>query len=100
METLKVLFWKILWEQYVNCENYLGNVNGNELDLNLLNDTITIDEIPKAINKMKLNKASGFDGVTMEFIKEAKLFFLPMLEMLFDHILSVGIYSMEWGKVL
>ena len=76
----------------------MGNVNGHESDLNLLNDKITIDEISKAINKMKSNKAPGFDGVTIEFIKEAKFFFLPMLEKLF--VLSVGIYPTEWGKAL
>ena len=75
-----------LREHDVNCENCLGNVNGHKSDLNLLNDKTTIDEISKAINKMKSNKGPGFDGVTIEFIKEAKFFFLPMLEKLFDHI--------------
>ena len=89
-----------LREHDVNCENCLGYVNGQESDLNLLNDKITIDGISKAINKMKSNKAPGFDGVTIEFIKEAKFFFLPMLEKLFDHILSAGIYPKEWGKAL
>ena len=50
----------------------------------LLNSAITIDEIQKAIRKVKCNKAAGVDGIPAEFYMHGSDKLVPALVFLFN----------------
>ena len=62
-----------------------------------LDDNITDDEIVRAIKTMKLNRAPGIDGLTLEVYKELDPLFISILRTLFNHILKTRPYPSIWS---
>ena len=61
-----------------------------------LNSPITIDEIQKAIRKLKYKKAAGIDGISAEFYKHGCKELLLALVLLFNTIIANGDYPSSW----
>ena len=57
----------------------------------------TIDEIQKAIRKLKCQKAAGIDGIPAEFYKHGCDELLPALVLLFNTIIAIGEYPSSWS---
>ena len=70
--------------------------NGQSDLLQFLNSPITIDEIQKAIRKLKCKKAAGIDGIPAEFYKHGSNELLPALVLLFNTIIANGEYPSSW----
>ena len=62
-----------------------------------LNDDIMDDEIVRVIKTMKLNRAPGIDGLTLEVYKELDPLFISILRTLFNHILKTRQYPSIWS---
>ena len=71
--------------------------NGQSDLLQFLNSPITIDEIQKAIRKLKCKKAAGIDGIPAEFYKHGSNELLPALVLLFNTIIANGEYPSSWA---
>ena len=60
---------------HTNLANNTENINDlNEepiITVDNLNKNITMEELSRALNKLKTKKASGEDGIIPEFLKEA-----------------------------
>ena len=82
------------------CPNCSLDQQTSSEELDILNRTITSEEVMAAISSMSNNKAPGLDGITIEFIKGAVQFYCPFLLELFNRILSTGKYPSEWGKAI
>ncbi|MES9884249.1 MAG: reverse transcriptase family protein [Sedimenticola sp.] len=112
-------FWKILNKMEKNKKadkvtiddlyNHFKNVNINaehEDDFNIdfhiddddeiLNSSITDDEIRKCIIKMRNNKAPGSDNIINEYIKTTIDDMLPIYTNLFNLVLETGILPECW----
>lgn len=63
---------------------------------NELNFKITEEEIQKAIMNLKINKASGIDGILNEMLKSSSQTILPHLCQLFNHILISNHFPDAW----
>ena len=59
---------------------------------------ITSCEIVKAIHKLKSGKAVGLDGMPNEIFKSCATIIAPLLQKLFNLILSSGIYPYKWSS--
>ena len=69
--------------------------------IDFMNSPITLDEIQKAIRKLKYKKAAGVDGIPAEFYKHGCNELLPALVLLFNTIIANGEYPSRWdtGKM-
>jgi hypothetical protein len=68
-------------------------------DINLdLDDDITIDEVKKAIRKLKSGKAPGLDEVSTDFLKATENIISPFLTKLFNHLFNTGTFPQDWCK--
>ena len=65
--------------------------------LQFLNSPITLDEIIKAMKKLKCKKAAGVDGISAEFLKHGCNELLPALVLLFNTIITNGEYPSKWA---
>ena len=70
--------------------------NGQSDLLQFLNSPITIDEIQKAIRKVKCKKAAGIDDIPAECHKHSCDELLPALVLLFNTIIANGEYASSW----
>ena len=70
--------------------------NGQSDLLEFLNSPITIDEIQKAIRKLKCKKVAGVDGIPAEFYTHGCNELLPALVLLFNTIIAKGEYPSSW----
>ena len=71
--------------------------NGQSDLLQFLSSPITIDEIQKAIRKLKCKKAAGIDDIPAEFYKQGSNELLPALVLLFNVIITNGEYPSSWA---
>ena len=71
--------------------------NGQSDLLQFLNSPMTIDEIQKAIRKLKCKTAAGIDGIPAEFYKHGSNELLPALVLLFNTIIANGEYPSSWA---
>ncbi|CAG2247210.1 unnamed protein product [Mytilus edulis] len=55
-------------------------------------------EIFESISKLKSGKASGLDGIPNEMLKAGSLVLNPLIQKLFNHVFSSGIYPMQWSS--
>ena len=65
-----------------------------------LNLPITDDEINRNISKLKCGKSQGIDGIGAEFYKHTSQRILPILNALFNKILSSGEFPNMWSESL
>lgn len=65
-----------------------------------LDKPITRDEIIKAVNHLKNNKAPGPDGVLAEMLKNSIGIISPFLEILFNHMFNTGQYPTAWASAI
>ena len=63
-----------------------------------LDNPISIEEIDKAIEKLKNKKAAGLDGIRNEMIKTSSRFIKYPLEKLLNLILQYGIFPRSWSN--
>ena len=63
-----------------------------------LDNPISIEEIDKAIKKLKNKKAAGLDGIRNEMIKTSSRFIKYPLEKLLNLILQYGIFPRSWSN--
>ena len=63
---------------------------------NELSFRISQEEIRDAINALKGGKAPGPDNITGEIIKASVTSITPILEKIFNHVLSTGSYPSHW----
>ena len=71
--------------------------NGQSDLLQFLNSPITIEDIQKAIRKLKCKKAAGIDGIPAEFYKLGCNELLPALALVFNTIIANGEYPSSWA---
>ena len=75
------------------------NVELNEYttpELNLLNSTISRQEIEESIKTFAIGKSSGVDGISLEMIKASTNFIMPYILSLFNRILHSRNYPPQW----
>ena len=65
-----------------------------------LDNRITIKEITEAICCLKNNKASSFDSILNEMLKNSQSFILQSLYKLFNLILSNGKFPQNWTMAI
>ena len=73
----------------------LENSNHFQLELDY---PISIEEIAKAIKKLKTKKAAGLDRIRNEMIKTSSEFIKSSLEKLFNLILRSGVFPTSWSN--
>ena len=61
------------------------------------NSPITLDEIQRAIKKLKCKKAASVDGISAEFYNHVCSELLPALVLLFNTIIANGEYPSSWA---
>ena len=78
-------------------ESQLDTVE-KEIIFNELDMRISLDEISKAIGKLKYNKSPGLDNISNNMLKSGKTTLLPCLHKLFNFCLSTGNYPKSWAE--
>jgi exonuclease III len=71
-----------------------------KLMLDILNRNITVEEIVSATKKLKNNKAPGLDLIPAECVKAGIHVIKTHLEVLYNYILTNGVYPGEWSAGL
>ena len=91
-----VQYFTDLYLSFLNL-NIVQNVEGDErfvYDVNL-DSNFSVDELRKALAKLKCGKAGGMDGIPGEFWKYSEML-LPLLLVIFNHLYRIGYYPEEW----
>lgn len=65
-----------------------------------LTQTITVEEINKAISKLKGNKMAGEDGYPAEWYKHFRDLVTPLLRDCFNHVLTGGEIPPSWKRAV
>ena len=65
---------------------------------NILNKSISEEEIRTCISKLKNHKASGVDNIINEYIKATKEILMPVYTRVFNIIFMNGIFPDVWSK--
>ncbi len=65
-------------------------------DEELLDKEISSKEIVDAINSIHSGKAPGYSGVPVELFKHASPLCIDLLHLLYNRILTTGVYPEEW----
>ena len=66
----------------------------------MLNMPISLDEIDDVLDKLKVGKASGSDGIGPDFYKVNCVMLREFLSVLFNKVYESNIYPKEWSKSL
>ena len=64
---------------------------------NPINSDFTLDEVKRAIKKLKRNKACGIDGIVNEFLMDTSEIISPVLVKLFNVVINTGLVPDVWG---
>ena len=67
-------------------------------DENILNKSITEEQIRTCISKLKNHKAPGVDNIINEYIKTTKDILMPVYIRVVDIIFMNGIFEDVWSK--
>ena len=71
-----------------------------DISNDILNGKIQMDEVEKALFKIKKSKASGIDGIPIECYSSDIKYFTPLLTTLFNIIFDSADYSKDWAQGL
>ena len=71
-----------------------------DISNDILNGKIQMDEVEKALIKIKKGKASGIDGIPIECYSTDIKYFTPLLTTLFNTIFDSADYPKDWAQVL
>ena len=66
----------------------------------ILNGKVQLDEVDKALSRIKKGKASGIDGIPIELYSSNIKYFTPLLTTLFNTIFDSADYSDDWAQGL
>lgn len=69
-------------------------------DTSKLDNDISDKEINIHINKLKLKKAAGVDGILNEMIKHGRFYLTPVIKKIFNDVLLSGQFPTIWNKGL
>ena len=83
----------------------LGSVSDSDVvesDENVLdyNSPISLEEVVKALNKLKSGKAAGPDMIIGEILKYATNSIAPFFVKLFNHMFDHGLYPNNWTQAI
>ena len=81
----------------LNFDVHANAYNNDQADY-ILNSPITDDEIKTSISKLKRGKSPGKDGIGAEFYINTKHVITPILNVLFNKILSSGSFPDAWSE--
>ena len=87
-----------LLNQDITCDDAIfdNNVFDRDINLDILNDPITKEEVEEVIKCLKNNKAGGVDLVINEYIKNSIPYMTNFYCSLFNRILDSGIIPEDW----
>ena len=71
-----------------------------DISNDILNGKIKMDEVEKALIKIKKGKASGIDGIPIECYSSDIKYFTPLLTTLFNTIFDSADYPKDWAQGL
>ena len=98
--------WSEHFRQLLNVEQNEEAIGGGGRDLQDQpdedgeNEDITMDELNKAIQKMKNGKSPGCDGVMVELIKEGGQHLREEILLELNNVWRMGSIPEEWGKTI
>jgi len=86
---------------YTSVDDFVQSLSDEHIDNSVdessfMDSEITEHELLEAINNMKLGKAPGYCGLTLEFFKNAPPLCIEMLLKLYNVVLQTGIYPDQW----
>ena len=90
------LFKKLNKSDIIPEQNNIPNTNLNYQENKEIDDDINEEEIVKAINSLKNNKATGIDYIANEYIKATKDIMLPIYKTIFNTIYTYGVVPTSW----
>ena len=90
----------VQWQEFVQSYNkwWLNSGPSNESDI--LDCTITEEEVERSIRNLKSGKAAGIDSVPAEFLKNSIDIISPILAQLFNKIFETGTFPLLWQRQL
>ena len=71
-----------------------------DISNDILNGKIQMDDVEKALIKIKKGKASGIDGIPIECYSSDIKYFTPLLTTLFNTIFDSADYPKDWAQGL
>ena len=89
-------------DQSINNPNIIvrnDDVINDEIE-QMMNMPITVGEIDDVLNKLKVGKASGSDGIGPDFYKVNCTLLREFLFVLFNKVYDCNVYPIEWSKSL
>ena len=85
-------------DDFVNLE--VKNKSKTDLDSDFCDIIINEELVLNELNKMKVNKSGGPDGLTTNFLTKIKLAIVKPLTYLFNESLNSGIVPEQWKEAL
>lgn len=76
--------------------NYVIRTNNHDLDMTILNEPISVQEIELVITRAKVRKASGIDDIPREVLKNATC--VNLLHTICSYCFEHGEIPTEWTK--
>jgi len=80
-------------EEYLRCYE-----DSSLIDLTLIDQPITLCEVQESLDRLKLGKAPGVDGICNEFYKYLSSHLSKPLTLVFNYIWKQGIYPDKWSE--
>ena len=71
-----------------------------DISNDILNGKIQLDEVEKALDRIRKGKASGIDGIPIELYSSDIKYFTPLLTTLFNTIFDSADYPDDWAQGL
>ena len=71
-----------------------------DISNDILNGKIQLDEVEKALGRIRKGKASGIDGIPIELYTSDIKYFPPLLTTLFNTIFDSADYTDDWAQGL